>query len=230
MTDNHIPLRSEIPAKYKWNILAVYPSDEAWNEDYKSIDEMIEPLNKLKGKLNEGADRVVEAFKIKDQIQEKLEKLEVYAKVNHFIDKTDSIHLAIYDRIYSKFSEVASQTSWIRPELLSLPDDRLEEYRKFEGMQFWLRTYDEIIRYKTHTLSKEEEGILSLAGSALQTSADTYLLLTDADMKYGNVVDDEGNEVELSNGNYIKFLHSLNRDVRKGAWMAVYNAHIALKN
>ncbi|KAA6393863.1 MAG: putative oligoendopeptidase F, partial [Streblomastix strix] len=224
MSSGKIPLRSQIPAKYKWNNLAVYPSDEAWNEDYKSIDEMIVPLTKLKGKLNEGADIVVEAFK------EKLEKLEVYAKVNHFIDKTDSVHLAIYDRIYIKFTEVASQTSWIRPELLSLPDDKLKEYRKFEGMQFWLRTYDEIIRYKTHTLSKEEEEILSLAGSALQTSADTYLLLTDADLKYGNVKDDEGNEVELSNGNYIKFLHSLNRDVRKGAWMAVYNAHIALKN
>ncbi|KAA6394800.1 MAG: putative Oligoendopeptidase F, partial [Streblomastix strix] len=225
-----VPLRSEIQSKYKWDNYAVYPSDEAWQEDFDRIDILQEPLNQLQGHLGDSVQNVISAFEKDDSIDFIIEKLFTYAKTRHYVDKTDSKSLSLVERIRLKNSTSSAARSWIDPEILSLPEEQLNQYQNHSEMQFWLRRFDEIVRYNPHTLSKKEEELLSLISPALESNSNTYLLLTDADMKYGSVLNDQGEEIELSQGNYIQFLQSSNREVRKNAWVTMHSAHIAKKN
>ncbi|KAK2964590.1 putative Oligoendopeptidase F like protein [Blattamonas nauphoetae] len=225
-----VPKREEIEAKYKWNSQSIFPSDAEWKESFATLDSDIDKLVALKGKLCDGPETVAKMFELDDQIDLKMDKLYTYASVHHYENMQDSTYMGLTDSAKNKWADIASKTAWIRPELLSLPQQTLDSYRAHESLKPWLRAYDEIVRYKPHTLSTEEETILSSASSALNASKDTYALLQNADMKFSEIEDDDGNLVVLSKSNYSGFLQSKKQSVRKAAFEMMYDTNIALKN
>lgn len=222
--------RSDIDLKFKWDEWNVYKDHAEWDADFLTLDSLLEPIIKLKGKLHEGANIVVNLFGLGELLNRKLMKLTVHADIHHFQDTRDSSAQGRESKMKSYSAEISAKRSFIKPEILSLPSEQLKEYRDFPGLQPYLRVFDEIIRYKKYTLSAPEEALLSAAKPALRASSKTYEFLTDADLIFPNVIDDDGKSVQLTNGSYVRFLQSYNREVRKGAWEVMYAAHINLKN
>ncbi|KAH7817486.1 putative oligoendopeptidase F [Monocercomonoides exilis] len=225
-----VPLRSEIDDKYKWDSFFVYPSHKAWKEDFDTLDSMIKPIEEFKGHLHEGPEKVVEVFRLDEQLDLKLHYLEVHMNLAVFEDRGDSEAQGMESMFNTKKADLSSKLSWVRPEILALPDETLNKYHEYSGMKEWMRAFEEIVRYKPHSLSAKEEELLSAAAPALDASSQTFTMLSDADLTFPVIENESGEKIELTSDNYISFLESSDREVRKRAFDATYSTHIAKIN
>ena len=59
-----VPLRSEIDDKYKWDMSAIYATEEAWEKDLNYVKELYPGLADFKGKLLSSPDVLLEAIEL----------------------------------------------------------------------------------------------------------------------------------------------------------------------
>ncbi|MFX0561238.1 oligoendopeptidase F [Tepidibacillus infernus] len=226
-----LPKRSEIDKKYQWNLETIYTTDEKWEEDFKRVKELAEQLKGFEGKLKSSAKNLLEGLKLQDQLSETLGKVFVYARLRKDEDNTNAKYQALADRASSLSIQVSSITSYIVPEILSIPTEKLESFIKEEkGLALYRHYLDEIVRTKPHILSPELEQLLAQTGEIAQAPDHIFGMLNNADIKFPTIRDEQGEEVELTKGRYIQFMESTDRRVRKDAFEAMYQTYGSLKN
>ena len=222
--------RSEIPENMKWDLSDLYASLEDWDKDFAQIAKKLNNFNQYQGKLANCAENIKLALENSDALDRLLEKLYTFAHLLSDEDMTNSENLSYLDKISSKFAEISGATAWFTPELLSISDNKMDEYINSDTLSFYKRSLDEILRAKNHILSDKEEALLGKASEVLSSSSKTFSMLNNADIKFAEIEDEDGNKVELTHGNYIKFLESDKQDVRKAAFNAMYDAFYNLRN
>ncbi len=226
-----LPLRSEIPAEYTWRLEDIFASDEAWEQEFQQIKSMIPKLATFKGKLGKSADNLLKALEYQDEISMRLGKLYTYARMRYDQDTTNSFYQALNDRATSLYTEVSSAMSYIVPEILSVSEDKINRFLSENSkLKLYEHALDELNRKRPHVLSEKEESLLSQAADVMRTSSHTFGMLNNADLKFPTIIDEEGDEVEVTHGRYIHFLESRNRRVRKDAFKAVYETYEKYKN
>lgn len=231
MTDKKkLPLHSELPVDKTWDLSAVYSDLSLWEADFSKIDGLLEKAVAYKGRLGESASVLVEAFKACDTLDRLIEKVYNYAHLLSDEDTSISAHRALVDRSSAKYADISGEISWFEPELLSLSKSRLNEYTSCDELKFYHRTLTEILRDKPHTLSAKEERLLGMASDVFGSSSKTYSLFNNADLKFPIIVDEKGEEKELTHGNYINFMESPVREVRRTAFNAMYDTYEKFRN
>lgn len=223
--------RNEIEKNYKWNIEAMYSTDEAWQEDIDTALAMSEDFLKYQGHLTESAETLAKSLQEKDAIWQKIEKAFVYARMKLDEDNTVSKQQGMLDKVNSIIANIATSMSFFTPELLSSSEETLKSYidsnKDLEQYRFVI---EDVLREKEHILSEEEENLLAQLSEVTDTSDSVFTMLNNADMKFGTIIDEDGDEVELTHGNYIKFMESHDRTVRKSAFTKVYESYKNLIN
>ena len=68
-------------------------------------------------------------------------------------------------RIRSLYNDSFTATTYVRPELLALPEVMLESYLEDEAMENYHMMLERIMIMKAHTIRKEEEYLLALIPS-----------------------------------------------------------------
>ena len=222
--------RTEIDEKYKWNLTPLYASDEEWDADFRKLDDLLEKTCELRGKLGGSPEQLAEAYKRFDSLYRLLEKLYTLAHLKSDENIGDSGSMGRLNRIAAKFAEIQGASAWFEPEILALPEEALSGYLQSPVLGFYRRSLEELMRDKPHTLSAAEEKILGLASDALSTPSDTFSALSNADMKFPEIINADGKKMELTNGNYIKFLESEKREVRRNAFNAMYDTYGKYRN
>ncbi len=222
--------RSEIAKENTWNLRPLYSSMKKWEEDFESLDKLLKAANRFKGKLGESASNLKNTYDKFDQLHRTLEKVYVFAHLKSDEDISDSKNTGTLNRVTAKFAEIQWASAWFEPEVLALPDSKFKKYIKSKELVFYKRSLEELLRDKPHMLSANEERILGMASDALSTPEKTFSALNNADLQFPQVKDTGGNNVELTHGNYIKFLESGNREVRKKAFNAMYDTFGKYRN
>ena len=218
--------REQIQEKYKWNLKDIYPTDESWEEDFKCVENNISRYEKFIGKLAESPETMLTFFKFDDEMGIKVERLYLYAMLNRDSDMQVPRYQAMDLRIKSLYSNVSTANSWVNPELLQIPDDKLiNMLYSHEELKVYEHSIRELLRRKAHTLNKEQEELLALAGEITQVPYNTYSLFTNADIKFDNVVDDKGNESEMSHAKYYAAMYSQDRKFRQNAYKTYYKPY-----
>ena len=218
--------REQIEDKYKWNLKDIYPTDDMWEKDYLWVEENLNRYEQFTGKLGESAETMLSCFKFDDEIGIKVERLYLYAMLNRDSDMRLPQYQAMDIRIKTLYSKVSTAGSWINPELLSIPDEKLiNMLYSIKELKVYEHSIRELFRRKAHTLNKEQEELLSLAGEITQVPYNTYSLLTNADFKFDNVTDDKGNESEMSHAKYYAALYSQDRKFREEAYKTYYKPY-----
>lgn len=217
--------RNEIDEKYKWRLEDIYENEELWEEDYKSTKQLLEEIAGFKGKINT-AENLLKVLKLNDQIGMKIEKIFAYARMRRDEDNTNPRYQALTDRAMQLSIEASSATSFIVPEILSIDEGKLRAMiEKLEELKVYRQYLDNLLRYKSHVLSPEEERILAETQTMAQSISNIYTMLNNADLRFPSIKDEQGNEVELTHGNFISFMQSGNRDVRRSAFNAMYDTY-----
>jgi len=215
---DHYQTRSDIPEKYRWNLNLMYPDDAAWDQDFGRIDAATTQVEGFKGRLAESVTTLKQVFEAQQELELLIEKLYAYAHHLSDQDTRDATNLGRVSRIASKAAEVGARLSWMDPELLETPIEKLKEYQDAPLLRDFSRRLEFLIRSKPHQRSAEVEELLAQASEALDGGQKTFSLLENADMKSVTVKDAKGNDVEVNHGTYATAIESDDRVLRKNAF------------
>lgn len=231
MESNKLPKREEIDSKYKWKLEDMYESNEKWEEDYKKVKTLSGELSKYKGELGKGADKLLGCLKLSDNLISSMDMLFVYARMRRDEDNSNSIYQALTDRAAALSTEISAAVSFITPEITSIPEQTLRKYiGSNPELQIYQHFIDEALRQKAHILSEREEELLALSSEISQAGSDAFTMFNNADIRFPFIKDEDGKEVEVTKGRYVKFLESKDRRVREDAFHALYSSYNKMKN
>ncbi|AMQ19880.1 oligoendopeptidase F [Geobacillus sp. JS12] len=226
-----LPLRSEIPVGETWRLEDIFPTDDAWEEEFKQVKAMIPKLGEYKGRLGESPEVLYEALKCQDDVSMRLGKLYTYAHMRYDQDTTNSFYQGLDARAKSLYSEASSAMAFIVPEILAIDEAVLRSFlEQYEPLRLYAHALDEITRQRPHVLSAEEEAILAQAAEVMQATSNTFSALNNADLTFPTIIDENGEEVEVTHGRFIRFLESTDRRVRRDAFYAVYHTYEKFQN
>ncbi|EKQ51174.1 MULTISPECIES: oligoendopeptidase F [unclassified Clostridium] len=222
--------REEIEDKYKWKVDKIYNSIEDWEKDFEELKKEAIRLKDFSGKLTNG-EKILEYFKVNEKISRKAEILYIYAHLKYDEDTANSTYQSLMSKIDIYMAEFSSYTAFFVPEILSLDDKFIqEEINRIDELKPFKFLIEDILKEKPHILSKEMEELLAAASDCLDAPSAIHSILTNADMTFGKIEDEDGNEVELTEGNYSSFIRSKNENVRKAAFERLFGEYEKLKN
>lgn len=231
MAEEKLLSRAEVPENLKWNLALLYQSDADMKADFEQTTKLVDQFAEFQGTLATTAANLAKALILSKQIDEELEKEFVYAFLRRDSDTTDAIATELYGMISSQMSSISAKMAFFEPEIVEMDDTTIDGFfaaePKLAEFKFMLT---KIRNEKAHVLSNLEEQLLSRASKALNAPDEIYNTLNDADLTFGTVHDDDGNEVQLTHGNRSQFTESQNREVRKEAVLAYEKPYHELRN
>ncbi|HYG33763.1 MAG TPA: oligoendopeptidase F [Clostridia bacterium] len=224
------PERSEIEDSYKWDLSKMYAAPEEWEAHSKKLDSMIAEFAAKKGRVGESSKSLLEALKLRDQINIQLEKLFAYAAMRRDEDMRQTSPQALFQRgqtLAVKWDEAAS---WFHPELLRIPEAKLKEWIQEPGLKVYAHYFDDLLRSKAHILSAREEELLAMAGKATEAAGDAFGLLSNTELRWRTVKDPQERDVEITTSSFTQAMYSKDRRYRRDAFMALHGSYLDVKN
>ncbi len=224
------PERSEIEERDKWDLSLMYDSAEAWDRHYREVESMVESLAARKGTLGSGADVLRSALELRDAIGVQLEKLQAYAAMRHHEDMRLPGPQGTLQRAETLAVRYGEATAWLQPELLQIPETRLKEWLRAEGLRVYAHYFDDLLRSRAHVLSSREEELLAMAGKTTETGDNAFSLLTNTELRRRTVRNPEGTEVEVTSPVFYQALYSKDRRYRREAFEAYHQGYLDVKS
>ena len=225
------PTRDQIEDQYKWDLTDFFPSDEAWEEELVAFTEQIPKIEEYKGNLGNSAETLAACLMLSDSLGGRAHRLYVYAALKLDEDNRVGKYQEMRDRIYMQYSRLSQASSYIEPEILTIPEETLKSYLEnnsdLNTYEFYL---EDMLRRKAHILSESEEKLLALASPVARAPGKIFTMMDDADIKFPNVFDEEGNEIELTRGRLSLLMESTDRKVRKEAYDAYNDTYLDYQN
>lgn len=222
--------RSEIQKKDTWDLSPLFSTDEKWEKLFREVESSFSGYENFRGRMGESLEIFRNAIFFDLDISRKLERLFTYTHLKNDEDKSNQKYLGLYQRSISLYTRIDEASSFLSPEIQNLPDDVLRRYRDDESLKEYRFYLERIIRYKPHTLSPEIEEVLAITGEVAHAPSQIFSQLDNADLRFGKLKDREGEEVELSHGNFSTFLQAPDRDIRIKAFSQYYRAYDDHKN
>ena len=232
MNTKELKTRDQIDSKYKWNIEAMIPDESVISGELETIKKEAEAYGKdFAGRLTESADTLLAAFQKRDDIWRRLEKIYVCARMRRDENNAETKYQAMADQCNSVIAAVSASMAFFTPELLSASEETILAYiDAAPGLEIYRFAICDTMRQKAHILTQAEENILAQMSEITGATNDIFTMLNNADIKFGTIIDEDGDETEVTHGNFIKFMESHDRDVRENAYNAVYDAYKELIN
>ncbi|MFZ2698677.1 MAG: oligoendopeptidase F [Lactococcus raffinolactis] len=218
--------REAIDEKYKWDLTTIFATDEAFEAELAEVLTALEDARNLAGTLTDSAENLLAVTDTELALMQRVEKLYVYASMKNDQDTTVSLYQEYQAKVtalYAKFSEVFA---FYEPEFMTLSQERFAQFViDHPKLQTYGHFFEQLFDRKAHVLSSAEEALLAGASEIFGAGAETFEILDNADIVFPTIRDAQGQDVHLSHGNYISFMESSNREVRKAAYQALYSIY-----
>lgn len=223
--------RKDIDVKDTWNLESIYANNELWEEDYAALEKDAAEFAKLKGAIEADVSKIPAVLDAYYGLHRRLSKLSVYARMRFEQDTADSTYQTMAAKIGSLGVKIGAASAFVEPEILSYSKEQLEAAEKEnERTAYYGRKIEEMLRGQEHTLDAEKEELLAAAGDMAEAPDDIFSVLMNADMKYPDIVLEDGTHLPLTNSTYISYMESPDRAVREGAFKTLYGQIASLKN
>ncbi|OYR94681.1 oligoendopeptidase F [Lactobacillus taiwanensis] len=226
-----LPTRNEVSDDLKWDLSRVFENDQEWEKEYQQVTNEIKNISKYKQTLTKSGKDLYEGITTILAIERRLEKVYVYATMSSDVDTKNNHYLGFVAKVQSLANQMAAATSFVDPEILSIPEKTLAKFIQDEPrLENYRHRLEQITQKRPHTLPANEEKIIAAAGDAMGTSANTFNVLTNSDMEFGYVQDENGDMIQLSDGLYSLLIQSQDREVRKNAFDVMYASYGQFEN
>ncbi|MBQ8429450.1 MAG: oligoendopeptidase F [Clostridia bacterium] len=220
--------RKDVPQSLKWKTEEIFPTDEAWDEEFKAIeaDYANRDFQEFQGKL---ADKqtLLACLQLSDTIERRLEKLYLYAHLCHDVDVRVSKYTSAVAQVGTMFSKIFSRLAFVEPELTALPDETLQGFiadPDFAQYDYRLR---KVAASKAHVLGAAEEQLLALGSDVMGGFQDVFMMMNNANLNLPKAMLD-GEETQISHGMYGVALRSGTAEERKEWFEKYYQAYVNL--
>lgn len=226
-----MPVRSEIDNEFKWAVNDLYSTDEVWEKDYRKVCEDAGQPGKYKGHIGDSADNLYNALKEYENAEYVAEKVYVYAFMKYYEDTGNATYQEMSGKAQIAVMKVSEKYAFLEPELVSIPEEKLADFfRCNDKLSEYRHFIEDCLAQKEHTLSEKEEALLAKASQMSTVPNEVFSKFNNADVRFGEIKSEDGTEIELTNGNYVTFMESQNRTVRKDAFEALYKQYKAYIN
>lgn len=226
-----IPTRNEVPEELTWDLTRIFKDDQEWENAYDNIQNDLEDLADLKKTLTQSGHDLYSGLTQILAVKRRLENVYVYATMSSDVDTSNSHYLGYATKAQTLASQFEAVTAFLNPEILSIPENKLAQFEQEEPrLKEYQHLIDQITSKRPHTLPASEEKIIADAQNAMSSSENTFNVLTNSDMEYGYVMDENGEMVQLSDGLYSLLIQSQDRRVRKNAFDVMYASYGQFEN
>ncbi|PSL50913.1 oligopeptidase F [Salsuginibacillus halophilus] len=226
-----LPKREEMDEAYTWDLKAIFQNEEAWEEEFAAVQQLLQQMTKFEGTLGDSSGQLYEALAMSDTIEERLSRVFVYAHMRYDQDTTNSYYQGLNDRAERLASEAGQAMSFLEPEILSIPEEKIQSFlQNHEGLALYKHALDELNQTRAHVLSPAEESLLAKAAEVTTAPANTFGLLNNADLNFPVIQDEEGEDIQITHGRLLRLLKSDDREVRKSAFFNVYQTYKTYEN
>ena len=183
--------RNTIDEKYKWDLTQIFKSTEEFEECYKKAETLIEDFKKYENIMGENAKKFYETINTYYEISRVLDKLYTYTSLLSDTDTSNNTYQSLKIKVSNLLDKWSKASFFITPTILKKEYPEIEKYYEEEPK---LKDYEIILkrefRYKEHTLSDEEEKLLSNLTKMFNNNYQTYELLKDSDLTFGTILDE----------------------------------------
>lgn len=226
-----VPQRSDVAAENKWSINDIYSDDEAWEADFAKAQNYAEKISAFNGELRRSAEKLLEYLKLDDELTLLFESLINYAQRKSDEDTRVSKYQDMCSRLEMLYVSIAGAASFVTPELLSVSDEDMERFfKECDGLELYRRSLERIRRRREHFLSEKEEKLIALTGELLGVPENVFSMFNDADLKFPDALDKDGNAHQVTHESYIPLVQNKDRVLRKSAFESIYHTYESFKN
>ena len=218
--------RNEINEKDTWDLSTIFETDQKWEEELALLTEDTKQASSLEGHLLDSAESLLDITERYLDLSRRLEKLYVYAHMKNDQDTRVAKYQEYYAKAMALYSQLDQVFSFYEPEFMAITEEQYQNFLTEEPkLQPYKHFFDKLLQNKDHVLSQREEELLAGAGEIFGAASETFAILDNADIVFPFVKDEDGNEVQLSHGVYMRLVESKNREVRRGAYEALYSTY-----
>ena len=218
--------RNEINEKDTWDLSTIFETDQKWEEELALLTEDTKQAASLEGHLLDSAESLLNITERYLDLSRRLEKLYVYAHMKNDQDTRVAKYQEYYAKAMALYSQLDQIFSFYEPEFMAITEKQYQNFLAEEPkLQPYKHFFDKLLQNKDHVLSQREEELLAGAGEIFGAASETFAILDNADIVFPFVKDEDGNEVQLSHGVYMRLVESKNREVRRGAYEALYSTY-----
>src|SRR5215211_7377267 len=217
-----LPTRKQVKEADTWDLGSLFTCNAEWERAFGAWEKQIPRYEKFRGTLGNGPAALARCFEFDCEFDQAAERIGTYANLKTTEDMADSRYQRMLGRFEHAATLAAEATSFIRPEILALPEKKLKEYLGAKQLAPFKLQLERLIRYKPHTLTPGEEKLLAMQSEMSGTADRVFRQLTDADLKFGMCKNEKGESIELSHSSFSSFLRSPDRNVRRKAFHQYY--------
>lgn len=217
--------RSEISDEYKWSVKDLYSSDELWNNDYEKALKSTQEKSSFEGCVMDSADTLADALSESEKDDYITERLYVYAFMRYYEDTSDSTYQQMSGKAQMLAVKMSEKYSFLVPEIMAADDDKVARFLGSDKIKPYRHLLCDMLAKKEHTCSQKEEKLLAMASQMADSPSDIFSKFNNADVKFGKVHDEHGDEKELTSAGFSVFMESRDRNVRKEAFYALYRQY-----
>lgn len=217
--------RSEISDEYKWSVKDLYSSDELWNNDYEKALKSTQEKSSFEGCVMDSADTLADALSESEKDDYITERLYVYAFMRYYEDTSDGTYQQMSGKAQMLAVKMSEKYSFLVPEIMAADDDKVARFLDSDKIKPYRHLLCDMLAKKEHTCSQKEEKLLAMASQMADSPSDIFSKFNNADVKFGKVHDEHGDEKELTSAGFSVFMESRNRNVRKEVFYALYRQY-----
>jgi len=226
-----VPPRSDIPAEYTWDLSALQPSDEAWEESFRLAGDEMQRIASFNGRLFDSPETLLEFLRLEEKASERMGKLYAYATMKSHENTSEALYQGMADRAGMLYSSFAAVCSFFNPEVLAAGEEKVRDFiARCGDLALYSHFFGNLLRSKQHVLSPREEELLARSTEMARTAETAFSLFTNADMTFPSIVDEKGEETELSEERYYLLSRSRDRRVRREAFEGLLGTYGKYRN
>jgi oligoendopeptidase F len=227
-----IPRREEIPVEYTWDLTTVYADDAAWDADVARLEaDLPEVTDLIAGTIGQSAEALLRALRARDDIEARLWQIYVFAGRRSDSDTGDSAGQALNERAGSIVARASAALAFIEPEILAIPEEKIAGWlAELPDLKLYDYALQRLAAQRKHILTAEIESILAEYSDITRAPSEIFEILTNADLKFPEIQDEQGQTVQLSHGRYGRFLESQDRRVRRDTFKGYYGGYQSIRN
>ncbi len=226
-----LPARSEIAHEHTWNAESVFPTPEAWAQEYDAISKELAALSTFPETLGVSPTRLAEWMETSEALARRVEKLYFYARMSVAVETSNQTAIGMTSRAGGLYSRFAAATAFANPEILAMGEDKvMSSVHSEPRLEIYEHYFQNLFRLQQHVRSSEVEEVLAMASEPFAAVDQTEEMLTSADMTFRPATTDSGESVEVGQGNIGTFLAGSDREARRTAWESYADSYLSLKN
>lgn len=226
--------RSEADEKYMWNMKDMYENDGLWEDDVKEAESLINGMPAYIKVMDESPKKLLSLLEYDTEISKKLEKIYVYANQKSHEDMGESKYQDMAGRAQNLMVKYQMQSAPVTPAIMKIGRKKISEYTKADnnpnGLPLYKRYFELIFRKEEHILDADKEELLAGVNDLSETPSDIFAMFNNADIRFDDITDKNGESHQLTHGKYTAYLRSKDRTLRENAFKELYEKYGNYRN